>query len=144
MPKCTHGYTPVDRIQRSHTFICVMPIVASCWQNEFPRNLFYAEKRVTTIHITQHNARSNSFVLSLLLSFLFCTIAHTHTHIWLPSPNFWFIISDHYRTFCFDCAFWNLQNYYEIGHIKLWLITARLLHVYIYAYMPVNVLRYSQ
>lgn len=48
----------------SHTFIGVMPIVASCWQNEFPRNLF-ALKTCNKRSTTQSHTNTNTYAMHI-------------------------------------------------------------------------------
>ena len=114
----------------SHTFIGVMPIVASCWQNEFPRNLFALKtcnKQSTHgnshIHMVLYIC---SMHIRSLLGPLKCA-AHTIIFPGLSSPNFWFIINDHYHAVsvliaccCWCCCYCKNQHEkkYEIGFIK--------------------------
>lgn len=74
----------------------VMPIVASCWQNEFPRNLFVLKTYDNDIYTRNKNTTRpfNSLATLLLLLLLPSTDPES---VCVPSPNFWFIINDHYR-----------------------------------------------
>lgn len=81
--KRTHGTSSyrTDRIQRSHTFIGVMPIVASCWQNEFPRNLFALKTCDNEKQKRKHERAKESSA---------CPRARTHTGPMCSSQTFVF------------------------------------------------------
>lgn len=94
--KRTHGTSSyrTDRIQRSHTFIGVMPIVASCWQNEFPRNLFAlktCDNEKQKENMNEWKRARHARVRALTQD------PCAHRKHSFSSPNFWFIINDRYH-----------------------------------------------